>query len=246
MKDGDEILVIQMQGQNAGLHEFNRVQKVSRSTLYLTHPLVHNYSTSINTRAQVVRVPNYSEFRIKKNGKLVAQDWNGTTGGVVILRAKTFTIDEGGSIDADEKGFRGGPTRDGRGYWSGGTGESWQEIGFPTKDINGRNAGGGGSSYCYCSEVAGGGSYGSVGFSPIGSDTYTCGTRLDGQSGFVYGSSNLTKLFLGSGGGGGWRRRRLEEEEVGGGGGWRRRRLLLLYIKQLPYEKWRMCSKFWL
>ena len=201
LKDGDEILVIQMQGQTAGLFEFNRVQKVSRSTLHLTHPLVHNYSTSIKTRAQVVRVPNYSEFRIKKTGKLVAQDWNGTSGGIVAIRAKTFTIDEGGSIDANGKGFRGGPKRDGGGYWNGVTGESWQDTGFSRKDRNGRNAGGGGSSYCYCLYIAGGGSYGSVGLSSMG--TPTCGGGAHGQSGAVYGSSSLTKLFVGSGGGGG-------------------------------------------
>ena len=202
LKDGDEILVIQMQGQTAGLYEFHRVQKVSRSTLHLTHPLVHNYSTSIKTRAQVVRVPNYSEFKIKKNGKLVGQGWNGTSGGVVAIRAKTFTIDEGGSIDADGKGFRGGPKRDGGGSWSGVTGESWQVTGFPGKSNNAGNAGGGGSSYCYCYEVAaGGGSYGSVGLYPIGSPP--CYRKVHGQSGAVYGSSNLSKLFLGSGGGGG-------------------------------------------
>ncbi|XP_062517402.1 uncharacterized PE-PGRS family protein PE_PGRS36-like [Corticium candelabrum] len=193
-------MVIQMQGQNAGQYEFTRVQKVTRSIIYLIHPLVHTYSSSSNARAQIVRVPNYSKFTITGNGKLTALNWNGTSGGIIAIRARTFTIDLGGTIDTNGKGFRGGPEKKCCYYWIGVTGESWKEIGFPNNYQTSNNAGGGGSSYCQCREIAGSGSYGSVGLPPLGK---SCSGSGHGQPGAIYGSPNLTQLFLGSGGGGG-------------------------------------------
>lgn len=124
---GDLILIIQMQGasmnttntsaygsitsyNNAGLSETRCVQSVSGSNLItLSVPLSNNYTAS--GRVQVVRVPRYSNLRIRNSSSIVASAWNGQTGGVVALEIQgQIRMDHVSSsqINVDGLGFRGG------------------------------------------------------------------------------------------------------------------------------------------
>jgi len=128
---GDLVLVIQMQGatldttlpntntgwgsvtlvNGAGLYEFAEVKSVDSGTgaIGLSCVLAHSYSQAGGV--QVVRVPQYDTLTISSGASIVAPLWNGTTGGVVAVHAKT-TLNLAGSIDVSGKGFRGGITDD--------------------------------------------------------------------------------------------------------------------------------------
>jgi len=122
---GDVLLVYQAQGAtigtgntsaygavtalgNAGRYEYVSVAAVSGTTITLgtacdTTPLRFSY----NSGAQVVRVPQYSSLTVNGGASIVAQAWNGSTGGVVAAIVDgTATVN--GSINANAAGFRGG------------------------------------------------------------------------------------------------------------------------------------------
>jgi uncharacterized repeat protein (TIGR01451 family) len=122
---GDVLLIYQAQGAtistanassygtvstlgNAGRYEYVSVASVSGNTITLGRacslaPLRFSYSSS----AQVLRVPQYSSLTVNAGASVVAQAWNGSTGGVVAAIVDgTATVN--GSINADNLGFRGG------------------------------------------------------------------------------------------------------------------------------------------
>ncbi len=122
---GDVLMVYQAQGAtisttnantyggvtalgNAGRYEFVSVAAVAGNTITLgtvcdTTPLQFSY----NNGAQVIRVPQYSSLTVNAAGSIVAQAWNGSTGGVVATIVDgTATVN--GSINANASGFRGG------------------------------------------------------------------------------------------------------------------------------------------
>jgi uncharacterized repeat protein (TIGR01451 family) len=122
---GDVLMVYQAQGAtistantnaygavtalgNAGRYEFVSVAAVSGTTITLgtlcdTTPLRFSYSNG----AQVIRVPQYSSLTVNAAASIVAQAWNGSTGGVVAAIVDgTATVN--GSINANGRGFRGG------------------------------------------------------------------------------------------------------------------------------------------
>ncbi len=122
---GDVLMVYQAQGAtintanssaygavtalgNAGRYEFVSVATVTGTTITLgtvcdTTPLRFSY----NNGAQVIRVPQYSSLTVNAAGSIVAQTWNGSTGGVVATIVDgTATVN--GSINANGRGFRGG------------------------------------------------------------------------------------------------------------------------------------------
>ena len=122
---GDVLLVYQAQGAtisnanvssygavtalgNAGRYEYVSVAAVSGTTITLgtacnTAPLRFSYSSG----AQVVRVPQYSTLTVNGGASIVAQPWNGSTGGVVAAIVDG-TAAVNGSISANAAGFRGG------------------------------------------------------------------------------------------------------------------------------------------
>lgn len=202
LKGGDEVLIIQMQGSSAGYYDVCNVSSISGTTVYLVQSISRSYTSSSSASAQLVRIEQFGSVDVKWNGTVSARAWDGVTDGIVAIRAGTLVVEQGGRIDVSRQGFRGGPKK-AIGKWVGVAGESWPRIGFPHYGNQNRNGGGGGSGYCSCGEAAGGGSYGTVGNTPTGKKT--CGGGDDGQNGVVYGDSQLTKLFLGSGGGGGCR-----------------------------------------
>ncbi len=122
---GDVLLVYQAQGAaistanassygtvstlgNAGRYEYVSVASVAGTTITLGRacsltPLRFSYSSG----AQVLRVPQYSSLTVNAGASIVAQAWNGSTGGVVAAIVDgTATVN--GSINANNLGFRGG------------------------------------------------------------------------------------------------------------------------------------------
>jgi hypothetical protein len=122
---GDLLLIIQMQGaqinasdepnfgaitqyNNAGNYEWAEVKSVTfPSTIELNCGLQNSYSSWGNT--QIIRVPRYRQLSINGSGSITAPQWNGQTGGVVVIETdKTLSLTSANAIDASGKGFRGG------------------------------------------------------------------------------------------------------------------------------------------
>ncbi|MDB4534368.1 PKD domain-containing protein [Vicingaceae bacterium] len=131
---GDLLMIIQVQGaqiinsnplnssdwgqveyyQRTGNYEFVQVKNVPNSTnINLDCPLQKDYSSnfsgSLVYKTMVIRVPRYTDLTINSGGKVTADIWNGSTGGIVAIEVDGITtINSGGSIDVSEIGFRGG------------------------------------------------------------------------------------------------------------------------------------------
>ncbi|MCB0396547.1 MAG: gliding motility-associated C-terminal domain-containing protein [Flavobacteriales bacterium] len=123
---GDLVMIIQMQGatidgspndstwgrilsyNNCGNYEFKEVLDVpSSTTIEFSCPLAHDYTAS--GRVQVIRVPRFNNLTVTNNSVLTTQNWNGTTGGVLVVEAlNNIVINNGGLVDASGRGFRGG------------------------------------------------------------------------------------------------------------------------------------------
>ena len=132
LQKGDLLLVMQMQGaqisasalgvageahgtvtqlSGAGRYELISVEgsnpaagQVNISTL--CGGLRNGYSATGNS--QIVRVPQYGELIIPTGATVSAQPWNGSTGGIVAVRARHVRVESGGSLSADGAGFRAG------------------------------------------------------------------------------------------------------------------------------------------
>src|ERR1041385_8929067 len=91
-----------------GNNEFAEVLSVPTNTsIELTCGLQHDYTAA--GKVQVVRVPRYSTLAINSGGVLTSTQWNGTTGGVLVVEVLgNTTVASGGKIDVTGNGFRGG------------------------------------------------------------------------------------------------------------------------------------------
>ncbi len=120
---GDLLLVIQMQGATiaatnnvgygavtdlggAGLYEFVTVSSKTGATITLEAAcgLRNAYSAA---SVQIIRVPQLANLTVPAGRSIVAQPWNGSTGGVVAVHVQN-TTSISGSIDVTAMGFRGG------------------------------------------------------------------------------------------------------------------------------------------
>ncbi|QHJ08292.1 Ig-like domain-containing protein [Hymenobacter busanensis] len=106
----------------AGQYEYRYVAGSSATattaaggTLTLASPLTNTYTnadataTSGQLRYQVIRVPRYRNLTL--GADIVAPNWDGRTGGVVVLEVSGTLNFNGRTIDASGKGFRGGAGR---------------------------------------------------------------------------------------------------------------------------------------
>lgn len=99
--------------RNAGLYEFKRVTAVAGSSISFDSGLINTYTTSNadtttgNRRFQVVRVPQFASVSMP-SGTLIVPTWNGSTGGLIAVDASGNLNLNGVTINANEKGFRGG------------------------------------------------------------------------------------------------------------------------------------------
>jgi uncharacterized repeat protein (TIGR01451 family) len=192
IEPGDEVLIITMQGADAGTYETASVADVSGAVITLTTGLVHSYDGA-NDKVMVQRVPNYTDVTVENDGTLTAHAWDGQTGGAVFLRAVTVTVETSGTIDVSGKGYRGGNKGKTYAY----QGESY--TGTVSTSMS-PNEGGGGAGRQQTSNSGGGGG---GGYGTNGADAGTDSGINYGRGGIAYGSPTLGKIYLGSGGGGG-------------------------------------------
>lgn len=218
---GDEILFVQIQnssGGEAGIHEFKIISSISGNDITLTASLENGYfSGNFNkigaTATQIVRVPQYTTVTVNSGSSIGAPAWDGYTGGIVVFRAETVTINNGGKIDVSEKGYRGGA------YGPNNNIDGFQGESYGGKGIGGssyglgkmNNKGGGGSYIC-----GGGGEYAG---GATNSEPWTGSGDTYARKGETYGTADLTQIFFGSGGGGQWNGNNPNPSNGGTGGG---------------------------
>ena len=118
--NGDEIFLINMQGDttnnsNTGNYEFLTIASVSTDTLTFTTAIQKLYGETAsnlvlgNQKIVLQRVPQWTTVTINSGGKLIANAWDGSSGGVVVFRSSgAVTINGTGLIDVDGLGYRGG------------------------------------------------------------------------------------------------------------------------------------------
>ncbi len=223
---GDRILIIQMKGaeidvsnsanfgmitnyHNCGNYEFANVTAISGNILTLQYQLLNAYDVA--GRVQVIRVPQYTNTTVVNT--LMAQSWNGSTGGVLVLEVSgTLTIDAPVSVNG--QGFRGSfassnpdggcgnftdyfyPVSSGHGAQKG---EGIVEVSAAMDGGRGAlaNGGGGGNKH---NTGGGGGSNGSRG-GRGGDQAGFCGQQAIGGEGGRALNYGLGKIFMGGGGG---------------------------------------------
>jgi gliding motility-associated-like protein len=238
---GDEVLLIQMKGasitngnvqafgtitnlNNAGNFEFATILSKSGNTLTFTSNLCKAYTVS--GLVQLVKVAVYNNVTI--SAPLTSQAWNGTTGGIVAIRASgSITFNAG--INVSGAGFIGGTFT--TGFFSCGdmnwanssanAGRKGEGIAQAPVGQDGNRAplaNGGGGSNSGNPGAGGGGNGGSGGRG--GNEWYgSCQLNSSfGVGGFGLNYSNY-KAFLGGGGGGGYRDNGLTATAGSNGGG---------------------------
>lgn len=95
---------VDLSASNVGRWEFARLESASTSALTLTAPLIHSYAANVT---QVIRVPEYNDFTVTNSRTVMAEPWNGQSGGVIALLARG-AVNVDGKISADGAGLRGG------------------------------------------------------------------------------------------------------------------------------------------
>jgi uncharacterized repeat protein (TIGR01451 family) len=148
LSNGDLIMVYQAQGaqinttntvnygeisdyRSAGLYEFVRVQSVVGNTIRLECGLSNDYQVS--GFSQVIKIPQYNILTINLGASIVPAAWGdvpgGRAGGIVAVLAEEILLN--GTIDASNRGFRGGRIFNGS-LASGGT--RWAD--YRSADVN--------------------------------------------------------------------------------------------------------------
>lgn len=162
---GDTVLLIQMQGatenitnsanfgditnlNNAGKYEFNIICDIDGpgSNLIFQTTLINNYDAGGGV--QVIHVPTYDNVIV--NGQLTANDWDGSTGGVLVFWARGWArLLTGNCVMMDNRGFRGGDHQilfDGCGCAFGGD-PTYTDYYYPYNDNRGAHKGEGIAPY---------------------------------------------------------------------------------------------------
>lgn len=231
---GDTVLIIQMKGASvdsansssfgtvtalgaAGNYEFSSVAGLVGNQVLLSGRLQHTYS--IQGRVQLVKVPVYSSAIV--GPPLTAPNWNGSTGGVLVLFVSgTLTLNS--DIDLDGEGFRGGNISNnpdggcgnnsindyfydvyqgGSSWLEGGAekGESVAEVSTLKMGGKGKLASGGGGGNKHNTGGGGGANYTSGGKG--GNEMVGCSQNANGGIGGAALPYSTNKVFLGGGGG---------------------------------------------
>ena len=108
ISEGDEVLIIKMQNDDVGRREFKRVARIAGSTILFTDRTTGAYDGR-NGSVLVQRVPNYNSLTVPGGATLTADAFTtgNATGGVLALRV-SGELNVAGTINMDQKGFRGG------------------------------------------------------------------------------------------------------------------------------------------
>lgn len=254
----DRVLLIQMQGavinsadnssfgtitnlNGAGAYEFASVCEIDAGAneVILQKPLVHSYNPASVSQAsiQLIKVPQYADVNIV--GTLLAQQWNGSTGGIIAFES-TGTVRLEADIDVSGAGFRGGGfevlnsscgflTNNNDWYYSQSDGRGGKKGEGISAYISNREYGrgpqanGGGGGNDHNTGGAGGGNYSSGGQGGERVSGVICPGNHEGEaglnlSGFGYSAVNPF-AFMGGGGGCGHGNNVGNGEDGGDGGG---------------------------
>lgn len=198
--NGDLVLFHQTQGTtNQGRWEYAEILSINSATSWtLKAPLTYSY-TSSGGKAQVIRVPQYSEVTIQSGGILKPPAWNGSTGGILAFKASGRVL-VAGTIDGSGAGYPGGIGGSGD-HESGFQGASELNNGARTWTANGSGGGGGAGDPDPESGSGGGGAGG--GHLTSGINGETGHLNQGGQGGAAIGTPSLERIYFGGAGGGG-------------------------------------------
>lgn len=171
-------------GDGAGVWQLNKITNIVSTTFTFKYDLTNDYATT----AQIIKIN--SDRNITINGTLNAPEWDGTTGGIIVLMGDSVT--GSGTINLNGAGYRGGTSGKSQGEGHSGNGTS-------STAANGSGAGGGSQgpdSGHVEGGHGGGGGNGQAGNSGSGKNTATPGT-----GGAQVGNAGLTVAIFGGGGG---------------------------------------------
>ena len=202
LAEGDEVLLFVLQGVSAdgvGRFDLGQVDTLDGTELTLSQALDPLAAGDV---AALQRVPSYDEVRVGSGGRLATAAWDGSTGGVLALRAARIEVEDGGVISMSGRGYRGGAT-----------GPSSNTDGHQGESLTGEGAGGGTPGQGYnagsiggVANLGGGGALitGGGGEHAGGATTGESwnGTAEEPAAGEEVGDAALDQPLMGSGGGG--------------------------------------------
>ncbi|GEM_PF-2868971 len=210
-----KILIIQMDGANAGKYEIRTISAYTAGTITTTEALTNTYTS----KAQVRVLKQYSSVTINASVTYTAKAWDGTVGGILAFLCNgtvtvAGTISANGAAATDQTGASGGGFRGGDGLnndTGGGSGMSGEGTGGASVRQVTANGNGGGGGNLQSDSGAGGG-----GHAAAGTDGTRAVTLQGGIGGSAVGVAALTTVFMGGGGGGAHYNG--STTQVGGGG----------------------------
>lgn len=236
LKAGDKVLLIQMKGatidqsntnnfgaitnyNSAGNYEILTICRVDNRMVYFSNPFLNSYNN--NGNIQLIKIAEYPNG-VELTGNLNAKNWNGNTGGVVIISTpKTIDL-KNFNIDVSGAGFRGGTAVTSGGgclFISSTTrytdknslndkahkGEGIAEFIAGKECSRGPQANGGGGGNNHNGGGGGGANYGAggIGGQRVKSTNFTCGSVTGLSANQLQFSLNGSRAYLGGGGGAG-------------------------------------------
>lgn len=182
---GEEVMIIDLQGANAGNYEFATLATVSPTAVTFTSGITKPYSDS----TRLVKVLQYANLSVTTTGVLTSSS------GIIAIRCQNpVTID--GDVNVFAAGHAGGSP-----FIPGASGEQGDSPSGPGAVSPSANGGGGGGAQTRVSSPPGGGGGGYASSGAAGQDPLDLG--LSPSGGATYGVADLSQIYFGSGGGGG-------------------------------------------
>jgi hypothetical protein len=124
---GDELLIVNMLGEEIGTYETSYAMFVEGDQIVLSSPLVGSFDGALD-KVMVQAVPYFSAATVQTGGILTAHEWDGATGGILSIRAIDLTVESGGEITVEGLGFN--PFANGPGAGDGGSHGGWGGLNF--------------------------------------------------------------------------------------------------------------------
>ena len=206
-----------MIGTNIGQYEEATISGApAGSVITLSSGLTKTYSIASGV-VQVMKVMQYTNVTVNSTKSITCPAWNGSTGGVLWFYVSgTLTINSGGSINADSKGYTyqstTGTAGTGGASTAGGAAGVGGVVGTAGTNGGGATYSSGGTGGVNAGKSGGNGGNGGTGNAP-GARVLASKTNLTGPAPGYNNSSSPTNLQMGGGPGAG------EPGNGGGGGG---------------------------
>lgn len=218
LANGDEVLLVSLQGTpsangNVGHFDLLKVANISGATVTFTTAKTQSYGAggdagaddgigtgATDQKVALLRVPQLGELTVPAGVTVKAAGWDGTTGGIVALRAHKIVIN--GTVTASGLGYRSGRWSRDDGSCSDSvqteSGESFTGPALAQTANNGGAAGGLGAatgvSYNGNTPLCAGAGHATVGEDGKNPNGHTLGT-----AGAAYGTNDGSSLTMGSG-----------------------------------------------